>query len=354
MKVTIMTLIKSNPQTVNVFDGNQLQVFININDGRLYLKDYNGRVELLSDYLTADGYILENVGNGIEIYKGNTNIPAQIRTLVAGNNIDITQVGDEIHIAVTGLPTIGNVGTGAEIYKSGTDNPFELRSIKQGSNVVVTQNADEIEISSSGVSSLENIGIGAEIYVDASGNNPAQLRTISQGANVVVTQNANEIEIAVPSVVGITLYYGSFYSTQSQTTIGNEQKAMTFNNTDATATSGFSIVSNSRITAAHTGIYNMAFSAQLKKTSGGGATQIYIWIKKNGSNLPDSNTVLTLANNGDLVVAAWNLFLQLNAGQYVELFWYATAATIELHYNATPVVGLPEIPSVIATINRIG
>ena len=129
---------------------------------------------------------------------------------------------------------------------------------------------------------------------------------------------------------------------------------MTFNNTDATATLGFSIVSNSRITAAHTGVYNIAFSAQLRKTSGGGATQIYIWIKKNGSNLPDSNTVLTLANNGDLLVAAWNLFLQLNAGQYVELFWYATAATIELYYNATPIVGLPAIPSVIATINRIG
>jgi hypothetical protein len=73
--------------------------------------------------------------------------------------------------------------------------------------------------------------------------------------------------------------HGSFYSTQTQTTVGSEQKAMTFNNTDATATLGFSIVTNSQITAANTGIYNIAFSAQLRKTSGGGATQIYIWIK---------------------------------------------------------------------------
>jgi hypothetical protein len=201
--------------------------------------------------------------------------------------------------------------------------------------------------------SLINVGTGSEVYKIGT-IKPFELRTITQGANVVITQNADDIEIAAPNIVGTALYYGSFYSTQTQTTVGNEQKAMTFNNTDPAATLGFSIVSNSRITAAHTGIYNLSFSAQLKKTSGGGATQIYIWIKKNGSNLPDSNTVLTLANNGDLLVAAWNLFLQLNAGQYVELFWYSTSATVELHYNATPVVGLPEIPSVIATMNRVG
>lgn len=200
---------------------------------------------------------------------------------------------------------------------------------------------------------LQNIGAGSEVFAENTGL-PAQLRTITQGANVVITQNANDIQIAAPNIVGTPLYYGSFYSTQTQTTVGSEQKAMTFNNTDATATLGTSIVSNSQITVANAGIYNVAFSAQIKKTSGGGATQIYIWIKRNGVALPDTNTVLTLANNGDLLVAAWNFFLSLNAGQYVQLFWYATSANIELHYDPIPVVGLPEIPSVIATINRIG
>jgi hypothetical protein len=252
-----MTIAKSLPQNVKIIDGNSVQVYVDEPSGILYLKDVQGRVEPLSNYLIANGQILSNIGNGAEVY-------------------------------------------------------------------------------------AENIGL------------PAQVRTITQGTNIVVTQNNDDIEISAPNIVGTALYYGSFYSTQSQTTVGNEQKAMTFNNTDATATLGFSIVSNSRITAAHTGIYNLSFSAQLLKTSGGGATQIYIWIKKNGSNLSDTNTVLTLANNGDLLVAAWNLFLPLTAGQYVELFWYATSSTIELHYNATPVVGLPEIPSVIATINRVG
>jgi hypothetical protein len=201
--------------------------------------------------------------------------------------------------------------------------------------------------------SIDNIGGGSELYVNGT-SKPFQLRTLTQGTNVVLTQNANDIEISVPSVVGTTLYYGSFFSTQTQTTIGNEQKAMTFNNTDATATLGFSIVSNSRITATNTGVYNLAFSAQVKKTQGGGATSIYIWLDKNGSPVADTTTVLKLANNGDFAVAAWNFFIQLNAGQYVELYWYATSSAIELHYDPSPVVGIPEIPSVIATINRIG
>lgn len=301
-----MTIAKSLPQNVRIVDGNAVQVYVDEPSGIIYLKDIYGRVEPLSNYLTPSNQILVNVGGGTKVYTENTGLPAQLRTLT------------------------------------------------QGTNITIIENPTEIQISSSGVGSLDNVGTGAEVYITASGNNPAQLRTLTQGANVVITQNANDIQIAVPSVTGIPLYYGSFYSTQTQTTVGNEQKAMTFNNTDATATLGTSIVSNSRITVANAGIYNIAFSAQLLRTSGGQAQQIYIYLKKNGNIVPDSNTAMTLANNGHLVVAAWNLFLQLNAGQYVEIFWYATAATIQLHYDASPVVGLPAIPSVIATINRVG
>jgi hypothetical protein len=301
-----MTIAKSLPQNVRIVDGNAVQVYVDEPSGIIYLKDIYGRVEPLSNYLTPSNQILVNVGGGTKVYTENTGLPAQLRTLT------------------------------------------------QGTNITIIENPTEIQISSSGVGSLDNVGTGAEVYITASGNNPAQLRTLTQGANVVITQNANDIQIAVPSVTGIPLYYGSFYSTQTQTTVGNEQKAMTFNNTDATATLGTSIVSNSRITVANAGIYNFAFSAQLLRTSGGQAQQIYIYLKKNGNIVPDSNTAITLANNGHLVVAAWNFFLQLNAGQYVEIFWYATAATIQLNYDASPVVGLPAIPSVIATINRVG
>jgi hypothetical protein len=197
---------------------------------------------------------------------------------------------------------------------------------------------------------IENIGTGAEVYVDGS-TSPSQMRTITQGANVVITQNTNDIEISVPSVVGITLYYGSFFSTQIQTTIGSEEKLMTYNNTSLS--SGVSIVSNSQIKVSQAGIYNLQFSAQIRKTQGGSKEDIYIYFKKNGNKITDSNTSITLANNGDLYVASWNFFESLNANDYMEIAWWSTDQHIQLYYQ-TGTANYPAIPSVIATMNRIG
>lgn len=150
---------------------------------------------------------------------------------------------------------------------------------------------------------------------------------------------------------------GSFFDTTTQTTGIATERAMRFNTTDLLATNGVSIVNDitgdpTEITVTQAGVYNLAFSAQLHKTSGGGATQIYIWLRVDGVDVPDSNTTLTLANNGDLLVAAWNFFVSLNAGSNVQLMWQASAASIELLRNTT-VAPLPAIPSVIATINRV-
>lgn len=154
---------------------------------------------------------------------------------------------------------------------------------------------------------------------------------------------------------GVTNYYGSFYSTATQTTLGSTQEVMTFNNT--ALSSGVSIVTSggkaSRITVANAGVYNFQFSAQVWKTSGGSKETLYVWFRKNGLNIPDSNTAITLANNNDLIVPAWNFMETLGAGEYMEIIWYTTDQHIELHSNPAP-LGLPGIPSVILTVDRVG
>jgi hypothetical protein len=127
---------------------------------------------------------------------------------------------------------------------------------------------------------------------------------------------------------------------------------MTLNTT--ALTNGVSIVSNSRITVAHTGIYNLQFSAQIIKTQGGSSQDLYIYLRKNGINVPESNTKLTLANNGEYVVAAWNFVESLQANQYLELMWYATDQHIEIaRVNNVP-ASIPMVPSLIVTMNRVG
>jgi hypothetical protein len=151
--------------------------------------------------------------------------------------------------------------------------------------------------------------------------------------------------------------YGSFYDTTTQTSLGNENVPMKLNNTDTSSTYGFSIQNDNlgnptQIVAGFSGVYNLQFSAQVTRSSGGTKSQLYIWFAKQGIYVPDSATTLTLANNTDFIVPAWNFFVSLNANEYVQLYWRGSVPEIELLYN-TSVDGVPKIPSVIATIQKV-
>jgi hypothetical protein len=151
--------------------------------------------------------------------------------------------------------------------------------------------------------------------------------------------------------------YGSFYDVTTQTTLGASQELMQFGTTDFS--SGVTITNDglgdpTQITFSEAGTYNIQFSAQLKKTGGGGATIFYIYFLKNGTPIPNSTTAVTLENNGDLLVAAWNLFVDISSiPSNCQIAWYTNNANGEIHTDPAPVVGIPAIPSVILTVNRI-
>jgi hypothetical protein len=149
--------------------------------------------------------------------------------------------------------------------------------------------------------------------------------------------------------------YGSFYDMNTFSTLGSVEEFMEFGS--SAGSSDVSIVNNglgnpTQITVAQTGVYNIQFSAQLTKT-GGTVGDVNIYFKKNGVNLGGSNTIVTLANNNHYVVASWNIFVPLNAGQYVEIVWYTTNANVQL--IAIPAVPpVDTVPSVILTVNKVG
>lgn len=117
---------------------------------------------------------------------------------------------------------------------------------------------------------------------------------------------------------------------------------------------GVSVVDDTQITVAQTGIYNVAFSAQMTKTDGGTDT-VYIWLTKQGSPVPDSNTAIVLTGSGAKQVAAWNFFVSLNAGEHVTLVWASADSAAQIVYvpdSGTPYG--PSIPSLIVTVNQVG
>lgn len=112
----------------------------------------------------------------------------------------------------------------------------------------------------------------------------------------------------------------------------------------------------SLIKFANAGTYNIAFSAQMLKTSGGSLQTASIWLRKNGQTLDFSNTNIGFANNSTEMVAAWNFFVDVADGDTVELAWHVTDPSIQILAKAPYSDGganIPGIPSVIVTVNQI-
>lgn len=166
----------------------------------------------------------------------------------------------------------------------------------------------------------------------------------------------------VPGV--LSSKYGSFYDTTTQTAplvLGVPQiYRVKFNSYDPDATSGFSIVNDefgqpTRVLATATGVYNLQWSAQLFRSAGGASKQAVIWIRVNNTDIIGSTGHVTLQANAKYLLPAWNYFVKLNAGDYIQLMW-SQDDDIQIIYegpSATPPY-YPGTASVILTLNQIG
>ena len=144
------------------------------------------------------------------------------------------------------------------------------------------------------------------------------------------------------------LRYGAFCDTTDQTAaLANTAYAMTFNTTEISQ--GVYIGSpTSRVYVDTHNVYNIQFSAQIYNTSGG-AHDIWIWLRKNGTDIANSATGMRIEGNNAQDVAAWNFLLELNAGDYFELMWEVSDTAVSLLHDAASAVH-PAIPSVILTV----
>lgn len=168
--------------------------------------------------------------------------------------------------------------------------------------------------------------------------------------NVTVADGTGPVGPQGPS--GAPGYHGAFYSTATQTNpSASSTNVMTFDQTSSS--SGVTVVSNSQMTVAYAGYYNVAFSAQLDKTDSG-SDDVEIFLLHNGNQVAWSNTKLTLPSNNSKMVAAWNWVIQLAAADHVQIGWYSADLDMRLlAQTAATSPARPAIPSVIATVNQI-
>ena len=182
------------------------------------------------------------------------------------------------------------------------------------------------------------------------------------GPNVTLSPTNGKGQVTISATLsGSTIFntstgsYSSFYDTTTQTNpVGDVPRSMSLNTTAITngvAISGSTSPFNTYIKTTNAGVYNIQFSAQLDKTDSG-TDEIIIWLRKNGSDLTDTATTVTLVGNNAKNVSAWNWFVNSAANDYYQIIWQSADTNVRL-FASGPAGGHPGIPSVIVTVNRV-
>lgn len=153
-----------------------------------------------------------------------------------------------------------------------------------------------------------------------------------------------------PAPVG---YYGAFQDTINQTAaVINTGYPMKLRVNDLT--NGVTIVSDSRITIANTGIYNLQWSAQFTNPLAS-EHDVTIWLRKNGVDVPGSaGIVLVPPKHGSFdghTLPSWNFLLSAVGGDYYEFVW--STANISVYISFNPAGNPPpSTASVVLTVTQ--
>ena len=170
---------------------------------------------------------------------------------------------------------------------------------------------------------------------------------------LVVQQSAHDVvSVGVAGPAGSLSYCGAFSSSQTQTAAAGSAVAMTLNTTDIAV--GVAVEDSSRMVIANPGVWNVQFSAQLFKSSGG-HEDVSIWLAQNGSAVTNSTTDVQIAGNNTATVAAWNWVIRTTAiNEFVQLMWSNPSGDISLTAIASRTAPVrPAVPSVIATVTPV-
>jgi hypothetical protein len=149
-------------------------------------------------------------------------------------------------------------------------------------------------------------------------------------------------------------YYLSAYHTASiPLSVTNAIYSMSFSTTDFASGISISGSDKSKIKITNPGIYDIQFSAQFDKTNSSNAKN-YIWLAKNGLNVPDTSTAIVLfGGSNEEALAAWNFYISASAEDYYQLLVTSTNNNTLIQYDPSPVGSIPAIPSIILTVGKI-
>ena len=161
------------------------------------------------------------------------------------------------------------------------------------------------------------------------------------------------------SGIHITVPYGQFQSQTDQTAAAIDVAyAITYDASDFL--DGVTLSSGSRLTVPSAGVYVVSFSIQFKNTTNA-VQDIDIWLRKNGTDIPDTNSRFSIAarkgaGNPSHLIATTPIMVELAADDYVQVMWHVTDVGVSIEhypavtYSAGVTPAHPATPSAIVQV----
>lgn len=107
-------------------------------------------------------------------------------------------------------------------------------------------------------------------------------------------------------------------------------------------------VNSSQVFIQNDGLYNIQISGQL--VNSGAADNVVIWLKANGTDIPDSARHFTVPASGNSVLS-YNQLFDFGAGQYFQVYYYTTSGDTELTTISSG--AYPQSPAMILTVTQV-
>lgn len=121
---------------------------------------------------------------------------------------------------------------------------------------------------------------------------------------------------------------GLFFSTSSQViAVVNTGYPVEFNQTYLS--NYVSVVDSSKLTVGIGGIYNFQYTGSVQSTSSS-AKDVFMWIVRNGTAIGYSCAPYTLSGSGTYGRLNWNFSIDLQEGDYIQLYWGASDTNVSL------------------------
>lgn len=166
-----------------------------------------------------------------------------------------------------------------------------------------------------------------------------------------VVSNATTGVIFVRPIIMQMQYYGVFSKTTDQTpAVTNTAYPLTFDS--AQISNGVSIGSPaSRIVVPQSGLYQ--FDVNLQITSGSSSAKtVWVWFRKNGTDIANSARIVTTDINGGYVPIALAETVSLAASGYVEVMFAADSTNITIDTVAATAFA-PTAPAAVLQVTQV-